>query len=411
MKWMRVVDGQILLLGAILTIVGAVLVFDAGYARSLRDGYGAIPRESIMQLVFGGIGLVISLVLASVSQHRWRRWAIPIFVVCLVGVVLPMVPGIGVERNGAHRWIRILGQEIQPAEFAKIATILFIAAVFAGRKTVVQRARKIKNWGQRLDWVVVPWLKRMLPVGAVMLMILLIEFEPDLGTAAVVLFTAATMAFMGGIRPTALVAGALVLAVGVSLLVARQPYRLERVDKHLHRWSGKNMDDIGYQTVQSELAMASGGVFGVGIGQGRAKHLLPAATTDFIPATIGEEFGLVGVLLVLGLLGALSLRLLVLASKAKTPFASLVLGGTGAWIGIQSIVNVSMANGALPAIGIPLPFVSYGGSSLVALWVALGLCQAVLAPVAPPKAVVSMEEESASGGDRWRDGRTRLSRA
>ena len=154
--------------------------------------------------------------------------------------------------------------------------------------------------------------------------------------------------------------------------------------------------------------MASGGLFGVGIGNGRAKHILPATTTDFIMATIGEEVGLVGSLFVLSIIGAIVWRLKWLASRATDRFASLVLFGTAAWIGIQACVNVMMANGFLPAIGIPLPFISSGGSSLVALWMALGLCQSVLAP--QPEPVVE-EEARETDRNRRRHGRARLSRA
>src|SRR5262249_2869093 len=141
-------------------------------------------------------------------------------------------------------------------------------------------------------------------------------------------------------------------------------------------------------------------------GAGRAKHVIPATTTDFIMATIGEEFGLLGSLVVIGLIATLVWRLFWLAQRANTKFAMLVLGGVGTWIAVQACTNVMMANGFLPAIGIPLPFISSGGSSLISLWLAMGLCQSVLAPVPVPG-----EAELATGRDRWGHGRTRLSRA
>lgn len=180
---------------------------------------------------------------------------------------------------------------------------------------------------------------------------------------------------------------------------------MERITSHTARWSAKNVDDQSYQTVQSELAMATGGVLGVGVGAGRAKHVLPATTTDFIMATVAEEFGLVGALAVMAVLAGLVLRLLMLAQRTAAPFARLVLAGTACWLGIQSCVNIMMANGFLPAIGIPVPFLSSGGSSLVALWLVLGICNSVLAP-SPAK-----EVGYAPRADRWRDRRTRLSRA
>lgn len=212
------------------------------------------------------------------------------------------------------------------------------------------------------------------------------------------------MCFVGNVSSKTLIQTGLVTVLAVGFIVAKEPYRIERFEHHWTRWTDKNVDDTGYQTVQSELAMAAGGFAGVGIGAGRAKHIMPAATTDFVMATVGEEFGFIGSLTIIGLLGALCFRLVALARKTKDEFAMLVLYGVSSWIGVQGAVNVMMANGLLPAIGIPLPFISTGGSSLVALWMAIGLTQAVL--VRQP---VKKEVAVATGRDRWGNGRTRLS--
>jgi cell division protein FtsW len=249
-------------------------------------------------------------------------------------------------------------------------------------------------------------LKRCLPALWVLIGIVLIEGEPDLGTAAIVAVTSFVMFYLGGAKPTTLLAGALLALVGVTFMINAQPYRMERIINHAHRWDPSNVDDIGYQTVQSELAQATGGWIGVGVWEGRAKHVIPATTTDFIGATVGEEFGFTGSLLVLGLLGGLVARLLYLAKLARTKFAMLLLSGVAVWVGIQACTNVMMANGTVPAIGIPLPFISSGGSSLIALWLAMGLCQAVLRPVPVAKEAVVEADR-----DRWRHGRTHLSRA
>jgi cell division protein FtsW len=258
----------------------------------------------------------------------------------------------------------------------------------------------------KLDATFVPKLKRFLPAVWVFLGVILIEREPDLGTAAVVAFTTFVMFILGGVTWRSLVVGGALVLCGTFIMVKAQPYRMERILNHTQRWDAKNIDDIGFQTVQSELAQASGGIVGVGVGAGRAKHVIPATTTDFIMATIGEEFGLLGSVVVIGLLGALVARLLWLADRAKTRFGMLVLGGVGVWIGIQTCTNVMMANGLLPAIGIPLPFISSGGSSLIALWMAMGLCQAALRAVPVPKEAMVEADR-----DRWRHGRARLSRA
>jgi cell division protein FtsW len=256
-----------------------------------------------------------------------------------------------------------------------------------------------------MDTVMVPKLRRCLPGLWVLLAVVLINKEPDLGTAAVIAATAFVMFVAGGVTRKTLFVGVLLAALGVGAMIKQEPYRMERIANHASRWSDQNMDDTGYQTVQSEVAQASGGVLGVGIGAGRAKHVLPATTTDFIMATVGEEFGLLGSLVVVGLLGAFVLRLIVLAGRAETQFGALVLTGIAAWIGVQACTNIMMANGFLPAIGIPLPFISSGGSSLISLWLGIGLAQAVLAPL-PAK-----EEELAPRRHRRWHRRARLSRA
>ncbi|HZH99200.1 MAG TPA: FtsW/RodA/SpoVE family cell cycle protein [Fimbriimonadaceae bacterium] len=401
-------DPVLFFLTLLLTLMGLLFIFDAGYARSLASGYGPIPREFRAQLMYLPVSLFVAGLVASASSEKWRRWSKPLFWISFVALLLPMMPVVGVERNGAARWFKFGPlPEVQPAEFVKLTTILFLAAVFAGRKAWPSKIRRAKHWADALDRIWIPKFKRLLPAFFVLAAVVLIEKEPDLGTGAVVAATAFVMFVLGGATRKTLLYGGLLAVIGVGILIAEEPYRLERINVHAHRWDAANMDDLGYQTVQSELAMASGGLIGNGPGSGRAKHVLPAATTDFVIATIGEEFGLVGMLVVIGALAALVLRLLWLAQRAPTQFAALVLGGTAAWIGIQSCVNIMMANGFLPAIGIPLPFISSGGSSLIALWMALGVCQAVLVP-AP---VRQRGNEVAPDRNGWRHRRTRLSRA
>ncbi|MCB8933576.1 MAG: FtsW/RodA/SpoVE family cell cycle protein [Fimbriimonadaceae bacterium] len=401
----RIYDGPLFVLAAIATGVGLVFIFDAGYARSLLLGNGAIPREFRTQLMFVPVALLAGALASRIGSDTWRTFSKLLWVATLVALVAPMMPGIGIERNGAHRWIGIGPFEVQPAEFAKLAAIVYLAGVFAGRPRWPAKTPRFKTRAQYFDSVVVPKTMRMLPAIWVLLAVVLIETEPDLGTAAVVAATAFAMFVAGGASRKTLLVGGLLAVVGVGVLVAQQPYRIDRILVHRDRWSAKNLDDTAYQTVQSEMAMATGGLVGVGIGAGRAKHVLPAATTDFVTATVFEEFGLAGALAVIALIGAFVMRLLVLAPRAATPFGSLVLVGVASWIGIQSCVNIMMANGMLPAIGIPLPFVSSGGSSLVALWLAVGICQSMLAPQ------VAKEGKVAAGRHRWRNRRTRLSRA
>lgn len=368
-------DSQLILLTAIATLLGLLAIFDAGFARSVLKGEGVVPREARTQFVYALVAVGGGLLCALPTAAWWRRFAPWAFGAALVGLVA--VKLVGAEMNGAQRWIDLGPFNVQPAEFAKLGAILFFAWALAGRRAWTGPRRDPRGIGEWLDLVAVPKFLRAVPLFVVLVAVVMVEREPDLGTAAVIAATAVVMLVVGGVTWKSLAILGVVGSVGVTAMVIQEPYRVDRITSHVHRWEPQHRDDVGYQTTQSEMAMASGGVLGVMPGAGRAKHMLPAATTDFVMATVAEEFGLIGALAVLGVLGLLVRRLLVLGSRVEAPFARLALYGVAAWIGLQTCVNVMMANGALPAIGIPLPFFSSGGSSLVALWAAIGFCLAV----------------------------------
>lgn len=401
----RVRDPGLFWLGLIVSALGLFLIFDAGYARSIQAGRGALSREFLVQCATLVIAIPLGLFVASLGARKMLRWSKALWLLTLIALVALAIPGIGHEMNGATRWIKLGPILIQPSEFAKLTLILYFAGILAIRKPWVQPKRP-RDWARWMDVVFVPKAKRWLPAIWAIFAIALIANEPDLGTAAILAVTAFCLCWAGGVSRKSMVLGAVVGILGIGILIYDQPYRLDRIANHVHRYEGAHLDDVGYQTVQSELAMASGGILGAGVGAGRAKHVLPAATTDFLPATIAEEFGFIGWAIVVGLLASLVIRVFRLAQKAPTKFGSLVLVGVGTWLGVQSVTNLTMANGLLPAIGIPLPFISSGGSSLIALWMALGTCQAALAPAPKPK-----EVPVAPGHHRWRHGRPRLSRA
>lgn len=402
---LRLYDPTLFWLALSASLLGLLFVFDAGYPRSIAAGRGAIPREFLMQAVYLGAALIATYFCAAPRPDRWKKLARVLWWVSLASLLFVFFPVVGVTMNGASRWIKLgpLGN-IQPAEFVKFTCVLYLAAMLADRKAWPSRI-KFHNRVEWADRVMMPKLARLLPGFLVLAAVALIEKEPDMGTGAVVAFIAFSMLYLGGVSGKSLGVAILLACLAVFMMVKAQPYRLDRIVNHAHRWEQGTMDDTGYQTVQSELAMASGGVVGTGIGTGRAKHVEPAATTDFIGATIGEEFGFAGMLIVVLVMGGLVVRLLALSAKAPTRFGSLILGGCAGWIGIQSAVNIMMANGTLPAIGIPLPFISSGGSSLVALWMAMGVCQAVVAPQTAEEGALAPSPDG-----RW-NRRTRLSRA
>lgn len=416
------------------TVLGALAIFDAGYARSIQQNSGIVPREFRMQLLFAGVGIGAGLLASRIPLARWKRSANLVFLVTSVLVFLLLVPGISVTMNGATRWVGVRPFVIQPSEFAKVGVIVFLAAVFASRPAWRQ-PRRLRDFWHWMDQVFARKAARAVPILLVLLVAIKIEREPDLGTAAVVLAILGGMMVLGGVSGKSLALCAAVGTVGAIGFVQLEPYRMERITAHSQRWESHHMDDVGYQTVQSEAAMASGGLTGVGIGSGKAKHMLPAATTDFITSTIGEETGLVGSWLTLGLMGALTWRLFWLAGRVKDRFGSLLCAGIGVWWGMQATVNVLMANGTVPPIGIPLPFFSSGGSSLLALWWAVGLAlaaaaapapltEAAVTPAAPKREPVgphpyrraaqgqgrSTQEDHETDRHRRRDRRARLSR-
>lgn len=400
----RIADPTLFLLTIVATCVGFFFIFDAGYPREIAAGRSFFPSDLKNQLVAFPLALIAAYLGSRIDAERWHRWSKIIWIIAFFALFLPHVPGIGVTQNGATRWFKLpLLPTIQPAEFAKFAAIIYLAGIFATRKAWVPK--KSRDLFDYLDKNLAEKLRRLWPALLVGTAAIIIEKEPDMGTAAILGLIAMVLFIAGGASKKTLIVGTAIIALGGAWFTTHEAYRMERINNHFTRWSDENMDATGYQTVQTELGMAEGGVFGVGPGNGRAKHVLPAATTDFVLATVGEEFGILGSLSVLGILGLMCLRLLKLAQQAATRFGSLVLTGMAAWIGIQTALNVMMSNGLLPAVGIPLPFISYGGSSLLALWASMGVCNAVIAQ--KPKEA----EEVETRRHGWRHRRPRLSRA
>ncbi len=396
------VDAPLWMLGLVLSVIGLFAILDAGYAQSLAANKGMLPREFIVQFGLLLLGVVISFALVFVKPTFWKKaapWLFGISVALLFCVEL-----FGQEQNQAKRWLNI-GILVQPAEFVKITSILYLASVFADRPVWSEVTKPYKDGWGFMKHVLIPKAKRAFPIVLVLLAAYMIEHEKDLGTAAVVLFVSFMLMILGKVSWKSTVLLATVLAITGVYLVNAQSYRKERIVNHAGRWKPEHFDDEGYQTIQSEASIAEGGIIGVGIGRGQAKTRLPAATTDFVMATVGEETGMVGALGVLALLGAMVWWMTMLAARAANNFTRLVIYGCAAWLAVQGCTNMMMANAFLPAIGIPFPFVSSGGSSLLSLWFALGVCQSVLGLQA--KKGVARE----AGTDRWRNGRTRLSRA
>lgn len=399
-------DTALTLAALVATLFGLFAIWDSGYARAAANGQ-LLPREFIYQAVIAVVSVAVGLWIGKFDSAKLRKFAKVGLVVSFVLLVMVELPVIGKEINGAKRWIGFGPFTIQPAEFAKVTCILFLAAALAGRAEWKQP--RVRDWFEWMDKVFVPKLKRAWPLLCVLGVAVMIELEPDLATASVIVLTTGMMLYLGRVSKKSLLTLSTVVIVVLGLLILKEPYRLARLSNHGDRWSEANIESIGYQTTQSEMAFASGGMIGVGLGEGRAKHTLPAPTTDFVLATVGEEFGLIGSLFVIGLLGFITWRLYAASLRREETFGRLVLGGTATWIAVQTVVNVTMVNGHLTAIGVPLPFFSYGGSSLLAMWAAIGLCQAVNAsPEVVKEAAEPKGRESAKFATRQEPVRERV---
>ncbi|MCB9373611.1 MAG: putative lipid II flippase FtsW [Microthrixaceae bacterium] len=342
---------------ACLTLLGLVMVISASSVTDLKDHgttWYSFKRQAVWAVV-GTFGLVLAL---RVHYRRWRRWAGPMLIGAVALLVLVLVPGIGAEVNGSSRWIGVGALRVQPSEFAKLAVLLFVAKLLADRE---------REGNARVTRLT---LKPTLVVfGGVAALLML---QPNLGTTIVLGAIVLAVLFIFGARLHHL-GGVAVVGVGAATALALQAsYRRARVTAFLDPWA--DVSDSGYQTIQSLVGIASGGLFGVGLGASRAKYeFLPEAHTDFIFAIVAEELGLFGAAVVIGLFVALTYFGVRVALETADPFGRLVATGITTWFGVQAFVNIGAVVAVLPITGVPLPFVSFGGSSLVVTMIAAGI--------------------------------------
>ncbi|MFN2557748.1 MAG: putative lipid II flippase FtsW [Nitriliruptorales bacterium] len=355
----------------LLVLVGLVLSFSASFVDAAEGGdpFGTFLR----QLLWATVGVPIFFAVASLDHRIWRSLSWPLLAGGLVGLVLVLVPGVGLSEAGSSRWLALGPLVFQPSEVAKLATLLWLADVHARK-----RAAGI-DLEARPSHRLVPALP-LLAVEAALIMA-----EPDLGTTLLVGLIVALVLWADGIPirtfgALGMVGGAL---AGTAAVI--EPYRFER----LTGWFHPDHDPLGsgYQLLQSLYALGSGGWFGLGLGSSRGKwNFIPNPETDFIFAIIGEELGLLGALFVLTLFAVLLLLGLRVARRAAEPFGQVAAFAVTGWIVGQALVNVGAVTGLLPITGVTLPLVSVGGSSLLSTLVALGILVAI-ARDTPPSAV------------------------
>lgn len=342
---------------SILAVIGLVMISSTRmvHAKDFRS-CGFLNR----QLLWVTLALLAMFTVSRFNYHwiaKHSPWILAFTVLLLIAV---LIPGIGAKRNGARRWIRFLGFGIQPSEMAKLAVILFVAWWLTRRP---DRAKSFRRG-------FVPVLALSGLVGGLILL------EPDLGTAVLLLVVAVTVALLAGLRITQ-VAPFAVLAVPLFYhAVWMVRWRHDRLLAFLDPW--KYYKGVGYQLCQSLVALGTGGATGVGLGESRQKlGFLPEAVNDFILAIIGEEFGLIGTLVVLGLFVALVCLGMRVAARARDRLGFLIASGVTLTIGLQALLNLAVVTGSAPTKGISLPFVSFGGSALFFLMCSVGLLLSV----------------------------------
>jgi cell division protein FtsW len=338
-----------------LTAFGLVMVFSASEVQGWLWFHNAAYYFE-RQLIWLGLGLVLLGVSAHVDYHRLRPLAWPLGLVTVALLLLVLLPHFGVEVNGARRWLRLGPLQMQPAELAKLAAIVFMAVWLERHR---ERLGSIENG-------VVPFL------ALLGLLTLLIILERDLGTTLIVAAIMLSQFLIAGGRKRDVLLLGLIIALCIYVFIRMEPYRLHRLLAFFNPWADPL--NTGFQAIQSVIALGSGGFFGVGLGQSIQKYQwLPFAHTDFIFAIIGEETGLLGTTAVLALFGLFTYRGYRVALKAPDAFGSTLATGVTTWIAFQALVNIAAVTVTLPTTGIPLPFISYGGSSLAINLLAVGI--------------------------------------
>ncbi|MDP8259224.1 MAG: putative lipid II flippase FtsW [Candidatus Aadella gelida] len=349
-------DSKIILLStSLLLMLGVVMIYSSSaiYAHgSYEDSLFFVKRH----LLFLFVGLIVALACMSVKIERIREVIRPVMIGMIILLILVLVPGIGAVAGGARRWIKIFGFGFQPSEAAKIILILYMSDL------IVRKGKMIKD------------LKRgFIPSFFVIgLMGGLVLLEPDMGTFVAILFIGTVMLFSSGVKLKHLFSVGLCMIPALVLAVKSKPYRVKRIFTVINPWA--DAQGAGFQLIQSFIALGSGGILGVGLGESRQKlFYLPESHTDFIFSIIGEELGFLGAASTLILFSALIWYSFRISLKIKERFSSLAVFGVATMLAFEVIVNVGVSTGVLPTKGLPLPFISYGGSSLVCHLAAIGL--------------------------------------
>ena len=346
-----------------LLLFGLVMVYSASIAMPDNPRFANYSHSHFLvrHLLSICVAFVAALLAFQIPLQTWERIAPWLFILALVLLIAVLVPFIGRGVNGARRWIALGILNFQPSELAKFAVLLYAADYMVRKMEVKER-----------------FFRAVLPMaGAVAIVGLLLLAEPDMGAFMVIAVIAMGILFLGGVNARMFFLIAAILVVAFGLMIALSEWRRERIFAYLNPWDERYSMGKGYQLSHSLIAIGRGEVFGVGLGGSVEKlHWLPEAHTDFLLAVIGEEFGLVGVLVVIGLFLWLTRRIMHIGRQAialDQVFAGLVAQGVGIWMGFQAFINMGVNLGALPTKGLTLPLMSYGGSAILINLIAIAV--------------------------------------
>ena len=383
----------------VLLSTGIVMIYSASAivaADRFRDPYFFLKR----QIFWAAIGCGALWLALRTDYRRLEKLVLPLLALAALLLVLVLIPGLGVSVNGSRRWLRLGPFSFQPVELAKLALVVYLAAFLARKR-------------EELDDV---WRGLVPPLAVGGVLASLVMLQPDLGNAVTLLVLTVGLLFLAGARTSWLAMLAIPALPLAALAVWMAPYRMRRVFAFLDPWQDPRGG--GFQIIQSWLAFGSGGVFGRGIGESKQKlFYLPEAHTDFILAVIGEELGVMGILVLLFLYGLIAFAGLRAARQARGAYAKLLAAGLTSWILCQALLNIYTVLGLAPLTGVPLPFISSGSTSLITLLFAMGLLLNVasggsthLRAVRGPRGGQTKkgsDERTADRGRGRRDGRAR----
>ncbi len=337
-----------------LVIVGLLAVYTSSFAVAYND-YGDANYFVIRQAIFAGLGMIALVVFMQLDYNKLRFLSVPMLAISLASLILVLTP-LGVERNGAQRWIEFGPASVQPSEFAKLSVIVYVSAWLASRGDDVKQ----------FSLGFVPFVLFLSVIGG------LIIAEPDMGTTIIIVLTAITLFFVAGAPITHI---ALLLGAGFTtayFVIQTREYQLDRLTSYFSPES--DPEGVGFQIIQLLVALGSGGPVGIGWAESRQKHLyVPGSHTDGVFAILGEEIGFVGLMIVMSVFAFFILRALQVTLRSRDSFGTLLSIGIISWIAFQTLINILGITRTIPLTGVPLPFLSYGGSALIALMAGVGI--------------------------------------